>query len=72
MENEIAQFDVYVYDENETVHDYIGNDLDTAINSFEQLKSNNINKTIDKEVTIVLYDNYNEKIIMDYNTLLDA
>ncbi len=69
----IAQYDVYVYDENECIHDYIGNDLDDATTSFENLKTTNTqNKTIDKDVTIVLYDNWNEKIIMDYNTLKDA
>ncbi len=69
----IAQYDVYVYDDMETVHDYIGNDLDEAINSFEMLKSVQTNKKqIDSDVTVVLYDNWNEKIIKDYNTLRDA
>jgi len=69
----IAQYDVYVYDDMETVHDYIGNDLDAAINSFEMLKSVQTNKKqIDSDVTIILYDNWNEKIIKDYNTLRDA
>lgn len=69
----IAQYDVYVYDDMETVHDYIGNDLDVAINSFEMLKSVQTNKKqIDSDVTIVLYDNWNEKIVKDYNTLRDA
>lgn len=69
----IAQYDVYTYDDIETVHDYIGNDLDEAIKSFEMLKSIQTNKKqIDSEVTIVLYDNWNEKIINDYNTLRDA
>lgn len=69
----IAQYDVYAYDNIETVHDYIGNDLDEAIKSFEMLKSIQTNKKqIDSEVTIVLYDNWNEKIINDYNTLRDA
>ena len=74
MENDIiAQYDVYAYDDTETVHDYIGNDLDEAIRSFEMLKSMYTNtETINKEVTIVLYDNLNEKIINDYNTLTDA
>lgn len=69
----IAQYDVYVYDDMETVHDYIGNDLDKAINSFEMLKSVQTNKKqIDSDVTVVLYDNWNEKIVKDYNTLRDA
>ena len=69
----IAQYDVYTYDDIETVHDYIGNDLDEAIKSFGMLKSiQNNKKQIDSEVTIVLYDNWNEKIINDYNTLRDA
>lgn len=69
----IAQYDVYVYDDMETVHDYIGNDLDEAIKSFEMLKSIQTNKKqIDSDVTIVLYDNWNDKIINDYNTLRDA
>ena len=69
----IAQYDVYVYDDMETVHDYIGNDLDEAIKSFEMLKSIQTNKKqIDSDVTIVLYDNYNEKAINEYNTLRDA
>lgn len=69
----IAQYDVYSYDDSETIHDYIGNDLDEAIKSFEMLKSIYINKKqIDSDVTIVLYDNWNEKIINDYNTLRDA
>lgn len=73
MNDVIAQYDVYAYDDSETVHDYIGNDLDEAIKSFEMLKSIQINKKeIDTDVTIVLYDNYNEKVINDYNTLRDA
>lgn len=73
MDDVIAQYDVYAYDDSETVHDYIGNDLDEAIKSFEMLKSIQINKKeIDTDVTIVLYDNYNEKVINDYNTLRDA
>lgn len=69
----IAQYDVYVYDDMETVHDYIGNDLDEAIKSFEMLKSIQTNKKqIDSDVTIILYDNYNEKVINEYNTLRDA
>jgi len=69
----IAQYDVYVYDDMETVHDYVGNDLDEAIKSFEMLKSVQTNKKqIDSDVTIVLYDNWNDKIINDYNTLRDA
>lgn len=69
----IAQYDVYVYDNIETVHDYVGNDLDEAIKSFELLKSIQTNKKqIDSDVTVVLYDNWNEKIISDYNTLRDA
>ena len=69
----IAQYDVYVYDDMETVHDYVGNDLDEAIKSFEMLKSIQTNKKqIDSDVTIVLYDNWNDKIINDYNTLRDA
>ena len=69
----IAQYDVYAYDDMETVHDYIGNDLDEAIKSFEMLKSIQTNKKqIDSDVTIVLYDNYNEKTINEYNTLRDA
>lgn len=69
----IAQYDVYAYDDMETIHDYIGNDLDEAINSFEMLKSVQTNKKqIDSDVTVVLYDNWNEKIIKDYNTLRDA
>lgn len=73
MNDVIAQYDVYVYDDSEIVHDYIGNDLDEAIKSFETLKSIQINKKeIDTDVTIVLYDNYNEKVINDYNTLRDA
>lgn len=72
-DNIIAQYDVYVYDDSETVHDYVGNDLDEATKSFEMLKSIHINKKqIDSDVTIVLYDNYNEKVINDYNTLRDA
>lgn len=73
MNDIIAQYDVYAHDDSETVHDYIGNDLDEAIKSFETLKSIQINKKeIDTDVTIVLYDNYNEKVINDYNTLRDA
>lgn len=69
----IAQYDVYAYDDSETIHDYIGNDLDEAIKSFEMLKSIHTNKKqIDSDVTIVLYDNWNERIINDYNTLRDA
>ena len=69
----IAQYTTYVYDDEECVNDYIGNDLDEAKRSFELLKSSYTNsKTIDKDITIVLYDNLNEKIIMDYNTLNDA
>ena len=69
----IAQYNVYAYDDSETIHDYMGNDLDEAIKSFEMLKSIHTNKKeIDSDVTIVLYDNYNEKIINDYNTLRDA
>lgn len=69
----IAQYDVYAYDDSETIHDYIGNDLDEAIKSFEMLKSIHTNKKqIDSDVTIVLYDNWNEKIVNDYNTLRDA
>ena len=50
MENDIiAQYDVYAYDDTETVHDYIGNDLDEAIRSFEMLKSMYTNtETINK------------------------
>lgn len=69
----IAQYDVYVYDDEECVHDYIGNDLDEAKKSFENLKSIHTNKKeIDADITIVLYDNLYEKIVMDYNTLNDA
>lgn len=69
----IAQYDVYAYDDSETIHDYIGNDLDEAIKSFEMLKSIHTNKKqIDSDVTIVLYDNWNERIVNDYNTLRDA
>ncbi len=69
----IAQYDVYVYDDMETVHDYVGNDLDEAIKSFEMLKSIQTNKKqIDSDITIILYDNWNDKIINDYNTLRDA
>lgn len=69
----IAQYDVYVYDEQECVHDYVGNDYDAAVQSFEQLKSIQTNKKeIDSDITVVLYDNWNDKIIMDYNTLNDA
>lgn len=69
----IAQYDVYVYDDEECVHDYIGNDLDKAKKSFENLKSIHTNKKeIDSDVTIVLYDNLYERIVMDYNTLNDA
>jgi len=70
---DIAQYDVYVYDEQECIHDYVGNDLSEAKKSFENLKSIQTNKKqIDSDVTIVLHDNWNEKIIMDYNTLRDA
>lgn len=70
--NEIAQYDVYAYDDSECVHDYIGNDLDAAIVSFENLVSINSQSPIDKDITVVLYDNWNEKVIKDYNTLNDA
>lgn len=69
----IAQYDVYVYDdEGECVHDYVGNDLDAARTSFENLKSINSTTPIEKDITVVLYDNWNEKIVEDYNTLRDA
>ena len=69
----VAQYDVYAYDDSETIHDYIGNDLNEAIKSFETLKSIYTNKKeIDSDATIVLYDNWNEKIVNDYNTLRDA
>lgn len=69
----IAQYDVYVYDDEECIHDYVGNDLDEATKSFELLKATHTNsKTIEKDITIVLYDNLYERIIMDYNTLRDA
>lgn len=69
----IDQYDVYAYDEHETIHDYVGNDLDEAKRSFEMLKSIQTNKKqIDSDVTIVLYDNLNERIVNDYNTLRDA
>lgn len=69
----IAQYDVYAYDDEECVHDYIGNDLDEAKKSFESLKSIHTNKKeIDSDITIVLYDNLYERIVMDYNTLRDA
>ncbi|MBP3201296.1 MAG: hypothetical protein J6M39_06575 [Lachnospiraceae bacterium] len=69
----VAQYDVYCYDDSETIHDYIGNNLDEAIKSFEMLKSIHTNKKeIDVDITIVLYDNWNEKIVSDYNTLRDA
>lgn len=70
--DEIAQYDVYAYDDSECVHDYIGNDLDAAIVSFENLVSINSQSPIDKDITVVLYDNWNEKVIKDYNTLNDA
>lgn len=70
--NIIAQYDVYVYDDTECVHDYIGDDLDLARQSFENLKSTNSQHPIEKDITVVLYDNLNEKVIEDYNTLLDA
>ena len=70
--DEIAQYDVYAYDDSECVHDYIGNDLDAAIISFENLVSINSQSPIDKDITVVLYDNWNEKVIKDYNTLNDA
>lgn len=74
IQEHIGQYDVYVYDDNgECVHDYTGNDYDQAVNSFENLKSiNTQGDSINKDITIVLYDNWNEKIIMDYNTLRDA
>ena len=68
----IAQYDVYAYDDSECVHDYIGDDLDAAIISFENLVSINSQSPINKDVTVVLYDNWNEKVIKDYNTLNDA
>lgn len=70
---DVAQYDVYIYDdEGECVHDYIGNDIDAARNSFENLKSANTTTPIKKDITIVLYDNWNEKVVEDYNTLRDA
>lgn len=70
--DEIAQYDVYAYDDSECVHDYIGNDLDVATTSFENLVSINSQSPINKDITVVLYDNWNEKVIKDYNTLNDA
>ena len=70
--DEIAQYDVYAYDDSECVHDYIGNDLDVATTSFENLVSINSQSPINKDITVVLYDNWNEKVIKDYNTLDDA
>lgn len=72
IDNVIAQYDVYVYDDSECVHDYVGNDLDAARTSFENLKAVNMKTPIEKDITIVLYDNWNEKIIEDYNTLNDG
>ena len=37
--NIIAQYDVDAYVDSETIHDYVGNDLDEATKSFEMLKS---------------------------------
>lgn len=73
INDDIAQYDVYASDDSEVVHDYIGNDLNEAIKSFENLKSIQTNKKeIDSDVTIVLYNCWNEKVIMDYNTLRDV
>lgn len=71
IDESIAQYDVYACDDSECVHDYIGNDLDAARASFENLKSINSKTPIEKDITIVLYDVWNEKVIEDYNTLAD-
>jgi hypothetical protein len=68
----IARYDVYAYDETECIHDYIGDNFDLARTSFENLKSIHIQSPISEDVTVVLYDNWNEKIIEDYNTLNDG
>lgn len=70
--DDIAQYDVYAYDDSECVHDYIGEDLDIAEQSFESLKSIHSQNPIKEDITIVLYDNLNQKVIKDYNTLKDA
>lgn len=72
IENVIPRYDVYVSDDSECIHDYVGDDFDIARTSFENLKSIHIQSPITKDVTIVLYDNFEEKIIEDYNTLNDA
>ena len=72
IEDVIARYDVYAFDDSECIHDYIGDDFDLARTSFENLKSINIQSPISKDVTIILYDNFEEKIIEDYNTLNDA
>ena len=68
----VARYDVYAYDETECIHDYIGDDFDLARTSFENLKSIHTQSPITEDVTIVLYDGFEEKIIEDYNTLRDA
>lgn len=72
IEDVVAKYDVYAYDETECIHDYIGDNFDVARTSFENLKSIHTQSPISKDVTIVLYDNFEEKIIEDYNTLNDA
>jgi len=77
LNNALIRYLVYVYDDSENVNEYAGPDLEIAKEIYIKTRVHieNLIKEkgyIDKEITIVLKDTFEDKILFEYNTLQDA
>lgn len=72
MDEFFDRYETYIYDDSENLTEYIGDDYDKALEAFERLKSIHSQTPIKQDITIILYDNLEDKVIKEYNTLNDA
>lgn len=72
MDEFFDRYETYIYDDSENLTEYIGDDYDKALEAFERLKSIHSQVPIKQDITIILYDNLEDKVIKEYNTLNDA
>lgn len=76
--NVVVRYKVYIYDESECITEYAGPDLDIAKEIYIKTRvhadkiSGVLDNNITKEITVVLKDVYDNKILFEYNTLQDA
>lgn len=77
LNDALIKYLVYTYDDSESVNEYAGPDLDIAKEIYIKTRVHieNLIKQkgyIDKEITVVLKDTFEDKILFEYNTLQDA